>query len=286
MGEFEQDSLDNAVQMILTEEQRMIRDMARDFASERLAPHADQWSRDGRVPREVLTEMGELGLLGMTVPEQWGGAGTDFLSYVLAMEEIAGGDGGVSTIMGVNNSPVCAAILEFGSDSQRERFLKPLAGGQMLGAFCLTEPQAGSDASNLKTRAERRGNRFVLNGTKQFVTSGSIADVATVFAVTDPDQGKRGISAFLVPTDLDGYRVASTEKKLGQRSSDTCQIALEDLELTPDLMLGDEGQGYRIALANLESGRIGIAAQSVGMASAAFRARSASRRCPERRSFR
>ena len=189
---------------------------------------------------------------------------------MLAVEEIAAGDGGVSTIMNVNNSPVCAAIQTFGSDAQKQRFLEPLAQGRMLGAFCLTEPQAGSDASNLRTRAERRGNQFVLNGTKQFVTSGSIADVAMVFAVTDPEAGKRGISAFLAPTESPGYRVAGVEKKLGQRSSDTCQIVLEDLELTPDLMLGDEGQGYKIALANLESGRIGIAAQAVGMARAAY----------------
>ena len=258
--------------MILDDEHIMIRDMARDFARTRLAPNAGQWDRDGRVPREVLTEMGSLGLLGMIVPEEWGGAGTDFFSYMLALEEIAAGDGGVSTIMAVNNSPVCAAIQGFGSDAQKERFLKPLARGETIGAFCLTEPQAGSDASNLRTRAERRGNRFVLNGTKQFVTSGSIAGVAMVFAVTDPSAGKRGISAFLVPTETEGYRVASVEKKLGQRCSDTCQIVLEDAELTPDLMLGDEGEGYRIALANLESGRIGIGSQATGMARAAYEA--------------
>jgi alkylation response protein AidB-like acyl-CoA dehydrogenase len=234
--------------VILNDEQSMVRDMARDFATTRLAPNASQWDREGQVPREVIAEMGALGLLGMMVPEQWGGAGTDFLSYMLALEEI------------------------FGSDGQKERFLKPLAGGHMIGAFCLTEPQAGSDAANLRTRAERRGNKFVLNGTKQFVTSGSIADVAMVFAVTDPDAGKHGISAFLVPTSSEGYRVASIEKKLGQRCSDTCQVALEDVELTPDLMLGDEGAGYRIALANLESGRIGIGAQATGMASAAYAA--------------
>jgi len=216
--------------------------------------------------------MGSLGLLGMTVPEQWGGAGTDFVSYVLAVEEIAAGDGGVSTIMNVNNTPVCAAIQSFGSDTQKERFLKPLAQGRMLGAFCLTEPQAGSDASNLRTRAASSGNKFVLNGTKQFVTSGSIADVAMVFAVTDTGAGKRGISAFLVPTESDGYRVASIERKLGQRSSDTCQIVLENVEVTPDLMLGHEGQGYKIALANLETGRIGIASQAIGMARAAYEA--------------
>ena len=258
--------------MILSEEQRMVRDMARDFAATRLAPNAARWDREASVPLEVIAEMGSLGLLGMTVPEQWGGAGTDFVSLVLAVEEIAAGDGGVSCIMNVNNTPVCAAIQSFGSETQKERFLKPLARGKMLGAFCLTEPQAGSDASNLITRAERRGNKFVLNGTKQFVTSGSIADVAIVFAVTDGEAkaGKRAISAFLVPTKSHGYRVANIEKKLGQHSSDTCQIVLEDLELTPDLMLGDEGQGYKIALANLESGRIGIASQAIGMARSAY----------------
>lgn len=250
----------------------MIRDMARDFAVTRLAPNAAEWDRDARVPREVLAEMGALGLLGMMVPEAWGGAGADFVSYMLALEEIAAGNGGVSTIMAVNNSPVCAAIETFGSDDQKQRFLEPLARGDMLGAFCLTEPQAGSDASNLRTRAERRGNKFVLNGTKQFVTSGSTAGVAMVFAVTDPSAGKQGISAFLVPTDSEGYRVGSVEKKLGQRCSDTCQVVLEDLELTPDLMLGDEGAGYRIALANLESGRIGIGSQAIGMARAAYEA--------------
>jgi alkylation response protein AidB-like acyl-CoA dehydrogenase len=257
---------------MFSDEQRMVRDMARNFAATRLAPNAARWDREASVPREVIAEMGRLGLLGMTVPEQWGGAGTDFVSYVLAVEEIAAGDGGVSTIMNVNNTPVCAAIQSFGSESQKERFLKPLAQGQMLGAFCLTEPQAGSDASNLRTRAERSGNKFVLNGTKQFVTSGSIADMAMVFAVTDAQAGKHGISAFLVPTQSDGYRVARIEKKLGQRSSDTCQVVLENVEVTPDLMLGDEGQGYKIALANLESGRIGIASQATGMARAAYEA--------------
>ncbi len=250
----------------------MVRDMARDFAATRLAPNAARWDRDAHVPVEVIAEMGSLGLLGMTVPEQWGGAGADFVSLVLAVEEIAAGDGGVSCIMNVNNTPVCAAIQSFGSETQKERFLKPLARGEMIGAFCLSEPQAGSDASNLSTRAERRGNQFVLNGTKQFVTSGSIADVAIVFAVTDGEAkaGKRAISAFLVPTKSHGYRVANIEKKLGQHSSDTCQIVLDDLELTPDLMLGDEGQGYKIALANLESGRIGIASQAIGMARSAY----------------
>ena len=188
----------------------------------------------------------------------------------LAMEEIAGGDGGVSTIMSVNNSPVAAALYGYGSTDQKERFLKPLARGEINAAFSLTEPQAGSDASNLKTRAEKRGNKYVLNGAKQFITSGATADINLMFAVTDPAAGKHGITAFIVPTDTPGYRVVRKEEKLGQRSSDTCALILEDMEVTPDLLVGQEGEGYRIALANLEAGRIGIAAQAIGMARAAF----------------
>ena len=258
--------------MMLSEEQGMIRDMARDFAKERLAPFAAEWDRQGEAPREALKEMGGLGLMGMCIPEDWGGSGTDYVSYVLALEEIASGDGGVSTIMSVNNAPVGAAINSFGTEAQKDRFLRPLASGEIIGAFSLTEPQAGSDASNLRTKARRDGNKYVLSGTKQFITSGSIAGVNMVFAVTDPEAGKKGISAFLVPTDSPGYRVAGIEKKLGQRSSDTCQIVFDDMEVTPDLLLGEEGQGYRIALANLETGRIGIAAQATGMARAAYEA--------------
>jgi len=258
--------------MLLSDEQRMIRDMARSFAQERLAPNAAEWDRTGTVPREALAEMGGLGLMGMVVSEDWGGAGADYVSYVLALEEIAAGDGGVSTIMSVNNAPVGAALERFGSTAQKERFLKPLAKGEVMAAFALTEPQAGSDAGNLRSRARREGNRYVLNGTKQFITSGSIAAFSLTFAVTDPDAGKKGISAFLVPTDLAGYRVAGIEKKLGQRSSDTCQIVYEDVEITPDLLLGEEGQGYAIALANLEAGRVGVGAQATGMAQAAFEA--------------
>jgi len=258
--------------MILTEQQRMVRDMARQFARERLAPNAAEWDRSAAFPRAVLTEMGALGLLGMVVPEDWGGAGTDYLSYVLALEEIAGGDGGISTIMSVNNAPVGAALAGFGSDAQKARFLRPMARGEIIGAFALTEPQAGSDAANLRCRARRDGNKYVLNGTKQFITAGRTAGVTLTFAVTDPEAGKRGISAFLVPTDTPGYTVAGVEKKLGQRASDTCQIVLDDVTITPDLLLGEEGQGYRIALANLEAGRIGIGAQAVGMAQAAYEA--------------
>lgn len=256
--------------MILSEEQTMIRDMARDFARREIAPHAVQWEEAGAVPLEVLRRMGALGLMGMTVSEDWGGAGADYVSYALALMEIAGGDGGLSTIMSVNNSPVCAAVAGAGTKVQKERWLRPLATGETIGAFCLTEPGAGSDASALTTRAKRTNAGWVLNGTKQFITSGRIAGVAILFAVTDPDAGKKGISAFLVPTDSKGFTVAKIEKKLGQASSDTAQIVLEDLEVPADCLLGQEGEGYRIALMNLESGRIGIAAQSVGMAAAAL----------------
>jgi hypothetical protein len=233
-------------------------------------PHVRAWEEAGEIPRKLLAEMGRLGFMGMCVPPEWGGAGAGMVAYVLALEEIAAADGGLSTVMSVNNSPDCAALLAYGSPGQKEKWLKPMARGEVLGAFCLTEPQAGSDASNLRTRAVRKGNGWALTGTKQFITSGRTADVALVFAVTDPANVKRGISCFIVPTRTAGYRVASVEKKLGQKSSDTCQIAFEDCRVGADAMLGGEGEGYRIALANLEVGRIGIAAQAVGMARAAF----------------
>jgi len=258
--------------MLLNEEQTLVRDTARAFARERVAPNARAWEAAGRVPREVLVEMGRLGFMGMCVPPQWGGAGADMMSYVLALEEIAWGDGGLSTIMSVNNSPDCAALQAWASDAQKERWLAPMARGEILGAFCLTEPQAGSDAANLRTRARRVEGGWELDGVKQFITQGSTADVALVFAVSDPAGGKRGISCFIVPTSTPGYRVASIEKKLGQKSSDTCQIAFERCRVPADALLGPEGSGYRIALANLEAGRIGIAAQAVGMARAAFEA--------------
>lgn len=256
--------------MLLDENQIMVRDMTRRFAAERIAPHGGDWERAGAFPKEILSEMAGLGLLGMLVPEDWGGTMTDHVAYALAIEEIAAADGALSTVMSVHNSVGCVPILRFGSEAQKETVLRPMARGEKLGAFCLTEPQAGSDAAALKTRARRTKDGWVLNGTKQFITSGRIADVAIVFAVSDPEAGKRGISAFVVPTDLPGYRVAAVERKLGQRASDTAQIALEDLELPQDALLGGEGEGYRIALSNLEGGRIGIAAQSVGMARAAL----------------
>jgi len=256
--------------MILTEEQTMIRDMARDFSAEQLAPKAAEWDRESRFPKEAIEAMGPLGLMGMLVPPEWDGAGADNVSAALAVEEIAAGDGSVSTIMAVHNSVACMPILKFGTEDQKERFLRPLAKGEMLGCFCLTEPHAGSDASAIRTKAVKDGNKWRLSGSKQFITSGANADVAIVFAVTDPAAGKKGISAFIAPTDSKGYEVAGVEKKLGQKASDTCHIVFDDVELTPDLMLGEEGQGYRIALSNLEGGRIGIAAQAIGMARAAL----------------
>lgn len=256
--------------MMLTEDQIMVQDMTRRFAAERLEPFSAEWDRTKEFPKDRIREMGELGLMGMLVPEDYDGAKTDHISYALALEEVAAGNGALSTVMSVHNSVGCVPILNYGSEDQKNRFLKPMARGEQLGAFCLTEPQAGSDASAIKTQAKKVGNRYVMNGTKQFITSGQNADVTIVFAVTDPDAGKRGISAFIVPTDTPGYRVASIENKLGQNLSDTAQIAFEDMELTPDLLLGEEGQGYKIALSNLEGGRIGIASQSVGMARAAL----------------
>jgi butyryl-CoA dehydrogenase len=258
--------------MRLTDEQTMLRETARDFARRELAPHAAERDRASRFPKEALAELGKLGFLGMLVPEEYGGAGADHVGYALVMEEIAAGEGAVATILSVQNSVGCPPVLQYGSDEQKRRYLVPMARGEMLCCFCLTEPQAGSDASAIRTRARRRGNRWVLNGTKQFITCGSTAQVAIVFAVTDPEKGKKGISAFLVPTDSPGFRVARVEEKLGQRSSDTAQLVFDDIELTPDQMLGPEGEGYRIALSNLEGGRIGIAAQSVGLARAAYEA--------------
>lgn len=256
--------------MLLTEEQTLVRDMARRFAQERLAPFAAEWDRTSHFPRDRITEMGQLGLLGMTVPEAYGGSEADYVAYALAIEEIAAGDGAISTVMSVHNSVGCAPILKFGNEAQKARFLPPMARGEMLGAFCLTEPHAGSDASALRTRARKAGGKYVLDGVKQFITSGKNANVAIVFAVTDPDAGKRGVSAFIVPTSTPGYRVASIEHKMGQHASDTAQIALENLEIGEDLLLGREGEGYKIALSNLEGGRIGIASQAVGMARAAL----------------
>jgi alkylation response protein AidB-like acyl-CoA dehydrogenase len=256
--------------MILTEEQEEIRATAREFARAELVPHSAAWERDAAFPREALKAMGRLGFMGMTVPPEWGGAGADYVAYALALEEIAAGDGAVSTIMSGHNSVGCMPILEYGTSAQKERYLRPLARGEKLCAFCLTEPQGGSDASAIKTRAELHDGRYVINGAKQFITSGKNADIALIFAVTAPNAGKRGISSFIVETQSSGYRVGRIEKKMGQNASDTCEIHLDNLEIPAQNRLGEEGQGYRIALSNLEGGRIGIAAQCVGMARAAY----------------
>jgi alkylation response protein AidB-like acyl-CoA dehydrogenase len=258
--------------MLLNEEQTLVRDTMRAFARERLAPNAARWDREHHFPREELSALGELGAMGVVVPDRWGGAGLDYVSLAVALEEIAAGDGATSTIVSVQNSVVCGPIAAFGSDGQRARHLVPLARGEKLGCFCLTEPHVGSDAGAIATRAERDGDGYVLNGVKQFITTGKHADLAVVFAVTDRAAGKRGISAFLVETSAPGYVVARVEEKMGQRASDTAQIVFENCRVPAANRLGDEGQGYRIALANLEAGRIGIAAQAVGMARSAFEA--------------
>jgi len=269
--------------MRLSDEHRLVRDTLRDFAQQRLAPHAARWDREHHFPRAELAALGDLGALGMVVPDEWGGAGADYLSLALALEEIAAGDGATSTIVSVQNSVVCGPILAFGSDAQKTRYLGPLASGAKLGCFCLTEPAAGSDASAIATRAMRDGDHYVLDGVKQFITSGRHADVAIVFAVTDKAAAKRGISAFIVDTSTPGYVVTRIEDKTGQRASDTAQITFEGCRVPRENLLGREGEGYRIALANLEAGRIGIAAQAVGMARAAYEAALAYAR--ERTSF-
>ena len=258
--------------MILTEEQRLIRDTARSYAREHIAPYAAQWDREATFPAEALAGLAELGFYGMLVPEQHGGCDIGYVAAALVLEEIGVADAACSTIVSVTNSVGCMPLLQYGTAQQQRDFLSPLARGEKLAAFCLTEPQAGSDASGLKTRAERQGDSYVLNGTKQFITSGKNADLAIVFAVTDPAAGKRGISAFVVPTDTPGYRVASVEAKMGQRASDTCQIVFAHCSIPAVNLLGDEGQGYKIALGNLEGGRIGIAAQCIGIARAALEA--------------
>ena len=256
----------------LTEEQRMIRDMAREFAQAELAPHAGQWDEEGWIPDTVVAKLGELGLLGMVVPEEWGGTYSDYIAYALAMEEIAAGCASTATLMSVHNSVGCGPILAWGSDAQRKAWLPEMAAGRKIGCFCLTEPQAGSEANNLKTRAELRDGRWVLNGAKQFVTNGKRAAVAIVFAATDPDLGKKGLSAFIIPTDTPGFNDQKLERKLGIRASDTCAIVLEECAVPEESLLGPRGKGLAIALSNLEGGRIGIAAQALGIARAAFEA--------------
>ena len=269
--------------MLLTETQQLIRDTMRAFAEERLRPFAPRWDREGHFPREELRALGGLGAMGVVTPERWGGAGLDYVSLAVALEEIAAGDGATSTVVSVQNSVVCGPLAAFGTEAQKEHYLKPLARGEWLGCFCLTEPQVGSDAGAIATRAERAGDHYVLNGVKQFITTGQNADVAVVFAVTDRAAGKRGISGFVVDTASSGYVVARVEDKLGQRASDTAQILFENCRVPAANLLGREGEGYRIALANLEGGRIGIGSQAVGIARAALEAALAYAR--ERTSF-
>ncbi|WP_109468027.1 acyl-CoA dehydrogenase family protein [Albibacillus kandeliae] len=258
--------------MLLDETHEQVRDAVRAFAQEQLGPGAAQRDRDHAFPRAELKAMGDLGFLGMLVPEEHGGSDLGMVSYALALEEIAAADGACSTIVSVHSSVGCVPILRFGTEDQKQRFLPRMASGEWVGGFALTEPQAGSDASALKTRARRDGDHYVINGAKQFITSGKNGDVIILFAVTDPDAGKKGITAFIVPTDTPGYEVMTVEHKLGQHSSDTCALSFTDMRIPVENRLGDEGEGYRIALANLEGGRIGIASQAVGMARAAFEA--------------
>jgi alkylation response protein AidB-like acyl-CoA dehydrogenase len=269
--------------MILSEELGQVRDAVRTFVSEQITPHAARWDRESTFPAQALKGLAELGCYGVAVPEQWGGAGLDYTALAVIIEEVAAGDGATSTILSVNNCPVCSILMAYANDAQKAQWLKPLASGEMLGAFCLTEPHVGSDASALKTTARREGDEFIIDGVKQFITSGKHADLAIVMAVTDKAAGKRGISAFLVPTNTPGYRVARLEDKVGQHASDTAQIAFEGCRIPAANLLGEEGQGYRIALSGLEGGRIGIASQSLGMARAAFEA--ALRYAKEREAF-
>ncbi len=255
-----------------TEEQRLIRDSAREFARRELRPHAAQWDKDGWIADAAVARLGEVGLLGMMVPDEWGGSYTDYVAYALAVEEVAAACAATAALMTVHSSVGCGPILHYGGVDQKRRYLADMAQGRSIGCFCLTEPQAGSDASNLKTRAHLENGSWVLNGAKQFVTNAKRAKLAIVFAVTDPDLKKKGISAFIVPTDTPGFIVGRPEHKLGIRGSDTCAITLDDCRIPQECLLGSRGKGLAIALANLEGGRIGIAAQAVGIARAAFEA--------------
>ena len=255
---------------VITEDQQMIQDMARSFARDVLAPGAAARDKSKVIEPEVLAQMGELGFLGMTVPEDLGGVGADYVSYALALIEIAAGDGAISTVMSVHNAPFNAILQRYGNPEQQEQVLRPATAGKFIGAFALTEPHAGSDASAIRTRARRDGGDYVINGEKAFITSGKIGEWVVVFARMEGSEGKKGISAFLVRTDTPGYHVASIEEKLGQRCSDTCALRFEEMRVPAAMRIGEEGDGYRIALSSLETGRIGIASQSVGMAQAAL----------------
>lgn len=256
----------------LSEDQRMIRDMARDFARREIAPHAQAWEKAGWIDDALVAQMGELGLLGMVVPEEWGGSYIDYVAYALAVEEISAGDGATGALMSIHNSVGCGQVLNYGSQAQKDEWLAELASGRAIGCFALTEPQAGSEAHNLRTRAELVDSQWVLNGSKQFCSNAKRAKLAIVFAVTDPDLGKKGLSAFLVPTDTPGFAVERSEHKMGIRASDTCAVSLSDCRIPQANLLGERGKGLAIALSNLEGGRIGIGAQALGIARAAFEA--------------
>jgi butyryl-CoA dehydrogenase len=258
--------------MVLTDEQRQIREMARAFAKREIAPFAAEWDRAGGAPRSILRKMADAGLMGVMIAPAYGGAGADFTAYVLAMEEISAADGGLANMMAANNSPVAAAVQDYGSDWQKRNYLTKLTAGDWIGCFHLTEPHTGSDAAAIHTRAVRQGDDYVLEGHKAFITGGSTADLALIVAVTDPAAGKRGITAFITPTDNPGYRVLRKEKKLGHRTNDTCQIVLENMRVPARDVLGEVGRGLGIALANLSVGRIGVAAQATGGARAALKA--------------
>jgi alkylation response protein AidB-like acyl-CoA dehydrogenase len=256
--------------MLLSEDHRAVQDAVRTYVQDRIAPHAAEWDKSHHFPKAELRGLAELGCYGVAVPAEYDGAGLDYLALAIILEEIAAGDGATSTVVSVNNCPVCSILMAFGNDQQKERFLKPLARGDQLGAFCLTEPHVGSEAGGLKTTAVRDGDHYVLNGVKQFITSGKNGDVAIVMAVTDRSAGKKGISAFIVPTSTPGYTVARIEDKMGQHASDTAQILFDHCRVPAENLLVDEGMGLKIALSGLEGGRIGIASQSLGMARAAF----------------
>ncbi|MCC9597177.1 MULTISPECIES: acyl-CoA dehydrogenase family protein [unclassified Rubrivivax] len=261
--------------MILDDDHRAVQDAVRAYVQDRIAPHAAEWDRAHTFPREALAGLAELGCYGVAVPTEYDGAGLDYLALSLILEEIAAGCGATSTIVSVNNCPVCSILMAWGDEAQKQQWLRPLARGAMLGAFCLTEPQVGSEASGLKTTARRDGDDYVIDGVKQFITSGKNGDVAIVIAVTDKDAGKKGFSAFLVPTSTPGYVVARLEDKMGQHASDTAQIVFEGCRVPAAYRIGAEGEGLKVALSGLEGGRIGIASQCVGMARAALEAATA-----------
>lgn len=258
----------------LTDEQQMIRDTAREFARNEIAPIAGEFDASGEFPLETIRKMGELGLMGIEVPEEYGGAGLDTIGYVLAMEEICAADAAHGTIMSVNNSLFCNGILKFGTEEQKKKYVQAIASGEEIGAYALTEPQSGSDAGNMKARAVKSddGGHYVLNGKKSWITSGSVARYIVAFLATDPAQGPKGVTAFIIDTKREGFHTGKVEPKLGIRASATCEIEFEDYKAPVEDRLGEEGEGFRIAMSVLDAGRIGIAAQAVGIARAAYEA--------------